>query len=252
MPALARGLDSLATPDKPGRPVHPQYIAKLVSDLAADDAIITADVGTPTVWAARYLKMTGKRRLLFSGNHGSMANALPQAMGAQAAFPDRQVISLSGDGGFAMSMGDFLSLAQLGLPVKVIVFDNSLLGFVAMEQKAGGFLDVNVQLHNPDFAAIAEACGVLGLRVEDSDALEPPLRGAGIPRRALGMGDAAPGGHEVHGAGGDFQRIALAVAVHHPAVEQIGDGGEANMGMGAAHRAPGRPRTAPGPSGRRR
>ncbi len=173
-----KGLDSLATPDKPGRPVHPQYIAKLVSDLAADDAIITVDVGTPTVWAARYLKMTGKRRLLFSGNHGSMANALPQAMGAQAAFPDRQVISLSGDGGFAMSMGDFLSLAQLGLPVKVIVFDNSLLGFVAMEQKAGGFLDVNVQLHNPDFAAIAEACGVLGLRVEDSDALEPALRRA--------------------------------------------------------------------------
>ncbi|MDO6414228.1 ubiquinone-dependent pyruvate dehydrogenase [Sphingomonas sp. BIUV-7] len=169
------GLDSLATPDKPGRPVHPQYIAKLVSEMAAEDAIISADVGTPTVWAARYLTMNGKRRLLFSGNHGSMANALPQALGAQAAYPSRQVISLSGDGGFAMSMGDFLSLAQLGLPVKVVLFDNSLLGFVAMEQKAGGYLDVNVQLQNPDFAAIAEACGVLGVRVEESDHLEPAL-----------------------------------------------------------------------------
>lgn len=171
-------LDALATPDKPGRPVHPQYIARLVSELADDDAIISADVGTPTVWSARYIAVNGKRRLLFSGNHGSMANALPQALGAQAAFPGRQVISLSGDGGFAMSMGDFLSLAQLDLPVKIVLFDNSLLGFVAMEQKAGGFLDVNVQLKNPDFAAIAEACGVLGIRVDQSDALEPALRRA--------------------------------------------------------------------------
>lgn len=173
-----KGLDELATPDKPGRPVHPQYIARLVSELAADDAIISADVGTPTVWAARYLAMNGKRRLLFSGNHGSMANALPQALGAQAAHPGRQVISLSGDGGFAMSMGDFLSLAQLGLPVKVVLFDNGLLGFVAMEQKAGGYLDVNVALQNPDFAAMANACGVLGLRVDQSDQLEPALRQA--------------------------------------------------------------------------
>lgn len=173
-----KGLDSLATPDKPGRAVHPQYIARLITEIADDDAIITADVGTPTVWAARYLRMTGRRRLLFSANHGSMANALPQALGAQAAYPDRQVISMSGDGGFAMSMGDFLSLAQLELPVKIVLFDNSLLGFVAMEQKAGGFLDVNVQLKNPDFAAIAEACGVLGIRVEDSDGLEPALRRA--------------------------------------------------------------------------
>ncbi len=173
-----QGLDALASADKPGRAVHPQYIARLISELAQDDAIIAADVGTPTVWAARYLAMNGKRRLLFSANHGSMANALPQALGAQAAFPGRQVISMSGDGGFAMSMGDFLSLAQLKLPVKIVIFDNSLLGFVAMEQKAGGFLDVNVQLENPDFAAIAKACGVLGIRVEDSDGLEPALRQA--------------------------------------------------------------------------
>ncbi|WDF72563.1 ubiquinone-dependent pyruvate dehydrogenase [Novosphingobium sp. KACC 22771] len=170
------GLDALATPDGPGRPVHPQYIAHLLSEMADEDAIFAADVGTPTVWAARYLRMNGRRRLLFSANHGSMANALPQALGAQAAFPGRQVISLSGDGGFAMSMGDFLSLAQLNLPVKVVIFDNSLLGFVAMEQKAGGYLDVNVQLKNPDFAAIAQACGVLGIRVEDSDGLKTALR----------------------------------------------------------------------------
>ncbi len=107
-----------------------------------------------------------------------MANALPQALGAQAAYPGRQVISLSGDGGFAMSMGDFLSLAQLKLPVKVIIFDNSLLGFVAMEQKAGGYLDVNVQLDNPDFAAVAQACGVLGLRVDESAQLAPALEKA--------------------------------------------------------------------------
>lgn len=173
-----KSLDELATPAKAGRPVHPQYIARLISVLAAEDAIISADVGTPTVWAARYLTMTGRRRLLFSGNHGSMANALPQALGAQAAFPERQVISMSGDGGFAMSMGDLLSLGQLNLPVKIVVFDNNLLGFVALEQKAGGFLDVNVQLKNPDFAAIANASGVRGFRVDSSEDLEGALRDA--------------------------------------------------------------------------
>jgi pyruvate dehydrogenase (quinone) len=103
-------LDDLAKPSAPGRPIHPQYLTKLVSELAASDAIFTADVGTPTVWAARYLAMNGKRRLIGSFNHGSMANALPQAIGAQAAFPGRQVVSLSGDGGFSMLMGDFISL----------------------------------------------------------------------------------------------------------------------------------------------
>jgi len=116
--------------------------------------------------------MNGKRRLLGSFNHGSMANALPQAIGAQAAFPRRQVISLSGDGGFTMLMGDFISLLQLGLPVKVIIYDNGSLGFVAMEMKAGGYLDTNTDLKNPNFAAMAEAMGALGLRVERSDDLE--------------------------------------------------------------------------------
>ena len=134
--AARSGLDELARPRTGDPRIHPQYVARVVSELAADDAIFTADVGTPTVWAARYLEMNGKRRLLGSFNHGSMANALSQAIGAQASFPKRQVISLSGDGGFAMLMGDFISLVQLGLPVKVIVFDNGVLGFVAMEMKA--------------------------------------------------------------------------------------------------------------------
>ena len=173
-----QGLDDLAQPSAPGRPIHPQYLTRLLSELADDDAIFTADVGTPTVWAARYLKMNGKRRLLGSFNHGSMANAMPQAIGAQAAFPDRQVISLSGDGGFSMLMGDFISLAQLKLPVKIIVYDNASLGFVAMEMKSSGLLDTGTDLHNPDFAAMANAMGILGIRVEESEDLEPALRRA--------------------------------------------------------------------------
>ncbi|VVM95643.1 Pyruvate dehydrogenase [ubiquinone] [Pseudomonas fluorescens] len=173
-----QGLDDLAQPSKANRPIHPQYVARLLSELADDDAIFTADVGSPTVWAARYLKMNGKRRLIGSFNHGSMANAMPQAIGAQAAFADRQVISMSGDGGFAMLMGDFISLAQLKLPVKVIVFDNSSLGFVAMEMKAAGYLDAGTELKNPDFAAMSNAMGILGIRVEQSEDLEPALRRA--------------------------------------------------------------------------
>ncbi|AHE54165.1 ubiquinone-dependent pyruvate dehydrogenase [Sphingomonas sanxanigenens] len=172
------GLDDLAVPDKPGRPIHPQYLTRLVSEIAAGDAIFTADVGTPTVWAARYLKMNGKRRLLGSFNHGSMANAMLQAIGAQAAAPDRQVVSLSGDGGFTMMMGDFISLTQLGLPVKVIVFNNGSLGFVAMEMKAGGYLDSGTDLENPDFAAMAAAMGVKSFRVTESADLEGVLREA--------------------------------------------------------------------------
>jgi pyruvate dehydrogenase (quinone) len=129
--------------------------------------VFTCDVGLPTVWAARYLAMNGKRRLLGSFWHGSMANAMAQAIGAQAAFPDRQVISLSGDGGFAMLMGDLLTLTQQRLPVKVVVFNNGTLGFVELEQKSTGFLDFGTELQNPDFAAMAEAIGIRGIRLED-------------------------------------------------------------------------------------
>ncbi|MBB3320351.1 MULTISPECIES: ubiquinone-dependent pyruvate dehydrogenase [unclassified Rhizobium] len=169
------GLDDLATGTPGRKPIHPQYLAKLVSELASDDAVFTFDVGTPTVWAARYLKMNGRRRMIGSLVHGSMANALPQAIGAQAAFPDRQVISLSGDGGFAMLMGDFLTLAQQNLPVKIVIFNNSVLGFVALEMKASGLLETGTSLNNPDFAAMANAVGVHACRVEDPADLEGAL-----------------------------------------------------------------------------
>lgn len=166
------GLDALAQiPHKPSQ-VHPQQVTRIVSELAAKDAVFTCDVGTPTVWAARYLRLDGQRRLLGSFNHGSMANALLQAIGAQAAFPGRQVVSLSGDGGFSMMMGDFISLSQLGLPVKVVVLNNGTLGFVEMEMKAGGFLDTAVDLQNPNFAAMAQAMGVKGVRIERAQDLE--------------------------------------------------------------------------------
>lgn len=160
-------LDDLATGDSGRKPIHPQYLARLLSEQAAEDAVFTFDVGTPTIWAARYLRMNGKRRLIGSLAHGSMANALPQAIGAQSAFPGRQVVSLSGDGGFAMLMGDFLTLVQQGLPVKVVIFNNSVLGFVALEMKASGFLESGTSLQNPDFAAMARAVGVHAQRVED-------------------------------------------------------------------------------------
>ncbi|MGH7057250.1 MAG: ubiquinone-dependent pyruvate dehydrogenase, partial [Acetobacteraceae bacterium] len=170
------GLDDLARHRAGDRRIHPQYLTHLVSELADEDAIFTADVGTPTVWAARYIAMNGKRRLIGSFNHGSMANALPQAIGAQAAFPERQVISLSGDGGFTMLMGDFISLVQLGLPVKVFIYDNGSLGFVAMEMRAGGYLATGTDLQNPDFGAMAEAMGVLGVRITDPEGLEAGVR----------------------------------------------------------------------------
>jgi pyruvate dehydrogenase (quinone) len=166
------GLDDLAT-GKPGRkPIHPQYLTRVLSEKANDDAIFTFDVGTVTVWAARYLKMNGRRRMLGSLVHGSMANALPQAIGAQASHPGRQVVSLSGDGGFAMLMGDFLTLAQQNLPVKVVIYNNGTLGFVALEMKAGGFLEFGTDLNNPDFAAMAKGMGIHAIRVEDPAALE--------------------------------------------------------------------------------
>jgi pyruvate dehydrogenase (quinone) len=171
-----KGLDDLATGVAGRKPLHPQYVTRLLSEQASDDAVFTFDVGTPTVWAARYLKMNGRRRLIGSLSHGSMANALPQAIGAQAAFPDRQVISLSGDGGFSMLMGDFLTLNQQKLPVKVIVYNNGSLGFVALEMKGAGFLETGTDLLNPDFAAMARAAGVHAIRVEDPGELEGAIK----------------------------------------------------------------------------
>jgi pyruvate dehydrogenase (quinone) len=173
-----KGLDDLAV-GEPGRtPIHPQFVTRVLDELAAEDAVFTCDVGTPTIWAARYLHMNGQRRLLGSFIHGSMANALPQAIGAQAAFPGRQVISLSGDGGLAMLLGELLTLRQLKLPVKLVVFNNSSLGFVELEMKAAGLLDFATDLVNPNFAQLAESAGILGLRVERPEELRPAFEKA--------------------------------------------------------------------------
>jgi pyruvate dehydrogenase (quinone) len=157
------------------RVLHPQQVAKSISDHASADAVFTCDVGLPTVWAARYLAMNGRRRLIGSFWHGSMANAMAQAIGAQAAFPGRQVISLSGDGGFSMLMGDFLSLTQLRLPVKIVVFNNGKLGFVELEQMSTGFLTTGTDLENPNFAAMAETTGVRGIRIEKPDEVDAAI-----------------------------------------------------------------------------
>lgn len=173
-----RDLDDLATPREAGKPLHPQYVYKLVDEIASDDAVFTVDVGTPTIWAARYLKANGKRRVLGSFNHGSMANAMPQALGVKAAFSERQVVAMSGDGGLSMLFGDLMTAVQLNLPIKIVVLNNGTLGFVEMEQKAAGYLPENVSLRNPDFAEVARAIGLFGVRVENSDDLKDALRRA--------------------------------------------------------------------------
>ena len=138
----------------------------MIDEMASPEAIFTCDVGTPTVWAARYLRMNGKRRLLGSFSHGSMANALPQAIGAPGNLSGSSGDLPLGDGGFSMLMGDFISLKQLGVPVKVVVFNNSSLGFVELEMKAAGFLPHATDLVETDFSKLAEAIGILGLRAE--------------------------------------------------------------------------------------
>ncbi|WP_285768455.1 ubiquinone-dependent pyruvate dehydrogenase [Peribacillus sp. SI8-4] len=175
---VREGLDELAV-GKPGHtPIHPQYLTKMVSDLASEDAIFTCDVGTPTLWAARYLEMNGRRRLLGSFNHGTMANALPQAIGAQCMDSGRQVIALSGDGGLSMLMGDMLTVQQHNLPVKIIVFNNSALSFVELEMKAAGYLETGTELKNPNLAAVAQAMGIMGIRIEDPADLQDSLKRA--------------------------------------------------------------------------
>jgi pyruvate dehydrogenase (quinone) len=173
-----RDLDALAESGPSSNTIHPQYVTRLVSELAADDAVFTCDVGTPIIWTARYLKVNGRRRIIGSFNHGSMANAMLQAIGAQTAYPNRQVISMSGDGGFSMMMGDFVTLTQMGLPVKVIVLNNGTLGFVELEMKASGFLDTGCDLKNPNFALMAQAMGVAGFRAEKPQELKGAIQAA--------------------------------------------------------------------------
>jgi pyruvate dehydrogenase (quinone) len=173
-----KSLDDLAV-GKPGTtPLHPEYVTRVVSELAAEDAIFTADVGTPTIWVARYLGFNGKRRLVGSWSHGSMASALPQAIGAQSTFPNRQVISLSGDGGLAMLMGELLTAVQNKVPIKIVLYNNHALAFVEVEMMSAGIVPFGTDLTNPDFSKVAEACGLFGARVEKPEELRPALEAA--------------------------------------------------------------------------
>lgn len=171
-------LDALTAPGSGRGPVHPQAVTAAVDRLGAEDAVFIPDVGSPTLWAARHLRMNGRRRLIGSFSHGTMANALPQAIGVQAAYPDRQVVALSGDGGLAMLLGELLTLRQQQLPVKVVVLNNGALSFVELEMKAVGLVNYGTDLDNPDFAQVARAVGLYGVRVENPGELDDALRAA--------------------------------------------------------------------------
>ncbi|MEV5704690.1 pyruvate dehydrogenase [Actinoallomurus sp. NPDC052274] len=158
------------------RPIHPEYVAAILDEEAADDAVFTVDTGMCNVWAARYLSPNGRRRMIGSFSHGSMANAMPQAIGAQLLDPGRQVVSMSGDGGFSMLMGDLLTLVAYDLPVTVVLFDNSSLGMVDLEMMVGGFPPYATTYPHTDYAAIARAAGAHAVRVEDPRDVRDALR----------------------------------------------------------------------------
>jgi pyruvate dehydrogenase (quinone) len=159
-------------------PIHPDFPASLLDDLASDDAIFPADTGMCNIWQARYINPNGRRRIIGSVLHGSMANALPQAIGAQLSHPGRQVISMSGDGGLAMLMGELVTVAHYKLPVKIIVFNNSTLGMVKVEMLVDGFPDFGVDVRSADYAAVANAPGIFGQRVEKPTEIRAALDAA--------------------------------------------------------------------------
>ena len=158
--------------------IHPEYVASLIDELAADDAIFTVDTGMSCVWGSRYINATGKRKMIGSFNHGSMANAMPQAIGAALAMPGRQVIALCGDGGLSMLLGDLATITQYKLPVKVIVFNNRSLGMVKLEMEVAGLPDWQTDMYNPDFAMVAQAMGIKGITVTDPEETKQALREA--------------------------------------------------------------------------
>ena len=149
--------------------IHPEYVMSEIDKLSSDDAVFTVDTGMTCVWGARYLQATGKRHMLGSFNHGSMANALPQAIGAALAYPDRQVVALCGDGGLSMTLGDLETVVQYKLPIKIIVFNNRSLGMVKLEMEVDGLPDWQTNMLNPDFAQVAEAMGMAGFNVSDPE-----------------------------------------------------------------------------------
>jgi len=152
-----------------GKPnaIHPEFVASVINELAAKDAIFTVDTGMGCVWAARYIDATGQRKMLGSFNHGSMANAMPQSIGAALACPDKQVIAFCGDGGISMMLGDLMTIVQYKLPVKIIIFNNRSLGMVKLEMEVAGIPDMETDMLNPDFTKVAEAMGMPGITITD-------------------------------------------------------------------------------------
>ncbi len=158
--------------------IHPEFVASVINELAAKDAIFTVDTGMCCVWAARYIDGTGERKMLGSFNHGSMANAMPQAIGAAFACPDQQVIAFCGDGGISMLLGDLMTIVQYHLPIKIIVFNNRSLGMVKLEMQVEGIPDFETDMLNPDFIKIAEAMGMLGIGINEPDDIKSGLEKA--------------------------------------------------------------------------
>jgi pyruvate dehydrogenase (quinone) len=164
----------------PGKPnaIHPEFVTSVINDLADRDAIFTVDTGMCCVWAARYIDGTGERKMLGSFNHGSMANAMPQAIGAALACPGKQVIALCGDGGLSMMMGDLMTIVEYNLPVKILVYNNRSLGMVKLEMEVAGIPDRETDMLNPDFAKLAEAMGIPGITISDPCEVKPGLEKA--------------------------------------------------------------------------
>ena len=166
--------------EDPGKPnaIHPEFVASVINELAEKDAIFTVDTGMCCVWAARYIDGTGERKMLGSFNHGSMANAMPQSIGAALACPDKQIIAFCGDGGLSMMLGDLMTIVQYKLPVKIIVFNNRSLGMVKLEMEVAGIPDLETEMLNPDFVKIAEAMGIYGINIDDPDKVKSGLQNA--------------------------------------------------------------------------
>jgi pyruvate dehydrogenase (quinone) len=158
--------------------IHPEFVASTVNELANADTIFTVDTGMSCVWGARYIQATGKRKMLGSFNHGSMANAMPQAIGAALACPGRQVIALCGDGGLSMLLGDLATITQYKLPIKIIVFNNRSLGMVKLEMEVAGLPDWQTDMYDPDFALVAQAMGMKGITVREPDDVKQALKEA--------------------------------------------------------------------------
>ena len=158
--------------------IHPEFVTSMINELAARDAIFTVDTGMCCVWAARYIEGTGERKMLGSFNHGSMANAMPQAIGAAFACPGKQVIAFCGDGGLSMLLGDLMTIVQYKLPVKIIVFNNRTLGMVKLEMEVAGIPDRETEMMNPDFKKIAEAMGMQAITISEPDEVKSGLEKA--------------------------------------------------------------------------